>query len=230
MNTETLSQILLQSLQDHRLSGSERESLVGWTLQNLETPADRALARKITFELFRQSFSDTSLQAKLGWLEEILKVLFPLQSLNSEESPESTAYFSPGNDCLNQINLRLRQCLKRVDICVFTITDNRITRTILETHRRGVAMRIITDNDKLHDAGSDIEEIRAAGIPVCIDRSPFHMHHKFAIFDNSILLNGSYNWTRSAADENEENIIDSTDPKLVARFQHMFDELWNRLC
>ena len=26
-----------------------------------------------------------------------------------------------------------------------------------------------------------------------------HMHHKFAIFDGERLINGSYNWTRGAA-------------------------------
>ena len=45
------------------------------------------------------------------------------------------------------------------------------------------------------------------------------MHHKFAIFDQSILLTGSYNWTRSASEKNEENFIITSDPALLFRFE-----------
>ncbi len=55
------------------------------------------------------------------------------------------------------------------------------------------------------------------------------MHHKYAIFDGTRLLNGSYNWTRGAAHDNEENIIDTGDPRLIGAFQKHFDELWAKL-
>jgi cardiolipin hydrolase len=53
------------------------------------------------------------------------------------------------------------------------------------------------------------------------------MHHKFALFDDARLLTGSYNWTRSAADCNEENLIVTGDPRLVGPFRQEFDKLWN---
>ena len=62
-----------------------------------------------------------------------------------------------------------------------------------------------------------------------IDHTPYHMHHKFAIVDGAYLLNGSYNWTRSAADQNEENLVETTETVLVAQFQDKFDELWSKL-
>jgi phosphatidylserine/phosphatidylglycerophosphate/cardiolipin synthase-like enzyme len=55
-----------------------------------------------------------------------------------------------------------------------------------------------------------------------------HMHHKFAVFDAARLLNGSYNWTRGAADTNYENLVDTADPRLVAAFAAEFERLWNR--
>ena len=95
--------------------------------------------------------------------------------------------------------------------------------------RRGVSLRCISDNDKEFDLGSDIGQLRAAGIPVALDRTDAHMHHKFAIFDGMRLLNGSYNWTRSAASFNEENLVLSNDPSLVRRFADEFDSLWKEL-
>ena len=89
-------------------------------------------------------------------------------------------------------------------ICVFTITDDRITDNIIDAHGRGVQVRVISDNDKAHDRGSDLSRLRRHGLPVAFDKTPDHMHHKFAVFDSKLLVSGSYNWTRSAADRNEE--------------------------
>jgi mitochondrial cardiolipin hydrolase len=141
----------------------------------------------------------------------------------------SRAFFSPGDDCLNEINRLLRTCQRQCDICVFTITDDRISEHILRAHQRGVLVRIITDDSKIGDPGSDILRLKQAGIAVMVDVTPAHMHHKFAIFDGTTLLNGSYNWTRSASKENEENIVVSEDAALIAEFQWQFDQLWKSL-
>ena len=55
------------------------------------------------------------------------------------------------------------------------------------------------------------------------------MHHKYAVFDRRCLLTGSYNWTRSAAKNNEENFIITYDPRLVSEFLAAFEELWDEL-
>jgi len=149
---------------------------------------------------------------------------------------ESLAFFSPGDHCLQQIVHRFNACRRTADVCVFTITDDRISRSILNAHSRGVKVRIISDNEKWHDLGSDIQQFREAGIAVKVDDihnhadpgQNGHMHHKFAIFDGIRLVNGSYNWTRGAANANFENIIDTADAKLLAAFAAEFERLWNR--
>lgn len=115
-----------------------------------------------------------------------------------------------------------------VEVCVFTITDNRISEAIARAHRRGVQVRVVTDDDKLFDPGSDIQQLAAAGVPVRMDKTEYHMHHKFAIFDGTLLLNGSYNWTRAAALYNEENYILTGDPRLIRPFAELFQQLWER--
>ncbi|GGG17595.1 phospholipase D-like domain-containing protein [Pontibacter amylolyticus] len=138
----------------------------------------------------------------------------------------SHAFFSPGDDCLNAIIACMDAAEESVKICVFTISDNRITESIVRAHKRGIAIKIMTDNHKLHDAGSDIQELAARGLEVRIDKTRNHMHHKFAIFDELRVLTGSYNWTRSAALYNHENILITDNRSIVQDFSEEFDRLW----
>jgi phosphatidylserine/phosphatidylglycerophosphate/cardiolipin synthase-like enzyme len=55
------------------------------------------------------------------------------------------------------------------------------------------------------------------------------MHHKYAVFDQKLLLNGSYNWTRGAAENNEENFLVLNHQPLVSRYQQHFQTLWDSL-
>lgn len=143
-------------------------------------------------------------------------------------SKNSKVYFSPGDECLNHILELINGCEKSLDICVFTISDDRIRDAIINAYLENIAIRIISDNDKLNDVGSDIKALSKRGIPVRIDTTPYHMHHKFMIVDGKTILTGSYNWTRSAARFNHENVISLVDIAVTASFQQHFDSLWEK--
>jgi phosphatidylserine/phosphatidylglycerophosphate/cardiolipin synthase-like enzyme len=139
---------------------------------------------------------------------------------------EARVFFSPGEACLDAIVRALGEARRSADACVFTITDDRIAQALAEAHRRGVKVRIITDNDKARDEGSDADALAGLGIPVRKDETEAHMHHKFAVLDGARLLTGSYNWTRSAARNNQENLVLTDDPRLVEAFAREFERLW----
>ena len=103
-----------------------------------------------------------------------------------------------------------------------------ISDAILDACQRRVKVRVISDDDKSGDRGSDIERLQERGVEVRIDRTDDHMHHKFAIFDHHLLLNGSYNWTRSAANRNQENFLVTGDPRFVEDFSRQFERLWEK--
>jgi len=136
--------------------------------------------------------------------------------------------FSPGEDCLSDVIAFIQEAEKFLDVCVFTISDNRISDELIASFNRGVDVRIITDNEKMNDQGSDIQMLSDVGIPVKIDMSPYHMHHKFAIADEQKVLTGSYNWTRNAAAYNHENTIIIEAEELALNFSDVFAALWEK--
>jgi mitochondrial cardiolipin hydrolase len=153
----------------------------------------------------------------------------PAEIVMPPKTVGSMVYFSPGDDCLHAIVNQLSSARKTLDICVFTISDDRISDAIVACHRNKVQVRIITDNEKLHDLGADIERFATAGIAVRIDRTEAHMHHKFALMDGKSLLTGSYNWTRSAAIYNHENVLVTSEAQVIAAYAREFHKLWDTL-
>ncbi|MCK4707161.1 MAG: nuclease [Gammaproteobacteria bacterium] len=222
MNNSELEKILVNSLSDLKLD--QDESFLFKKL-SASLPDDKLnFVRNKAFDLTRSLIESGGKEAfrALNWLERVVKAIQPLEHA---VIADSSVCFSPGNDCRNKITSLLKLARKEVNICVFTISDNRITKSILEAHERGVKVTVISDNDKTNDRGSDVDYLASKGVTVLVDDSPYHMHHKFALFDKRILLSGSFNWTRSASEYNEENILVTTEQKLVSAFSDKFELL-----
>lgn len=226
---QALIEQLNASIADNVLSGAEKRELATLLREQPLRGDQLRHLRNRAFDLVQERARDRSyaeaMPALIGWLSGVVKTL---DKVHSSVAIRSQVWFSPGDECRNALINHMRSCRRALDICVFTIADDRITEAILDTHGRGVPVRIISDDDKREDHGSDIDRMRAAGVPVALDRSRAHMHHKFALFDANRVVNGSFNWTRSASRSNEENLVSTTDPTQVEHFQAQFEELWER--
>jgi mitochondrial cardiolipin hydrolase len=161
---------LRQSIEDEVLSKSERKSLR--TLVS-ELPLDEHqlnFLRSKIYELANEKVNANNYNFILDWVKSANSAL-----LVQDAPALSDAFFSPGDACRNVIINQINSATSRLTICVFTISDDLITDALLTSHKRGTQIRIITDNDKSHDEGSDIEQIAREGIQVKMDRSPNHM-------------------------------------------------------
>ncbi|MBT9554943.1 MAG: endonuclease [Myxococcales bacterium] len=219
---EAIADELGKSLHDGAFSRSERKAFSALLSDRDVDPDDLIWLRRRAFAMARSATRDG--RAPLDWLEAVTDAI--AEAGRGAAPHASEAYFSPGEDCRRAIAEQFGRARVSVDVCVFTITDDHLSAAIMEAHGRGVAIRIVSDDEKSTDTGSDINTLRRLGVAVAIDTSPSHMHHKFAIFDRKRLVTGSYNWTRSAFAENQENIILTAEPGLVSRFQDTFDALW----
>jgi len=227
MKPQQIRHMLAQTLEDRQLSRGER-SVLNQILEHPE-PGEQQLAnnRSMAFDLARDVIDAANTSLVLNWLEDAVKLL---QQPLARDAPmvSAEAFFSPSDNCPRRIRGLLARAKHSIDICVFTITDDRLSSAILDAHRRRVKVRVITDDDKTTDRGADAERLAEAGVDLRVDRSIYHMHHKFALFDRSLLLTGSYNWTRSAADSNEENFIITGDLRFIEPFSKLFEKLWQQ--
>lgn len=222
---QELIEYLEESVEDNAFSRGEKRSFKEMLKEHDLQKRDLDFLRSKVFDMAMAKANAENYSHVIVWLEEISKTLIPKVTAQSTEH----VFFSPGDDCLNAIRNQLRSAISTVRICVFTISDDRITREIIAAHKRGVSVRVLTDNDKSLDMGSDIEELAREGVEVKMDYTKNHMHHKFAVVDKECLMTGSYNWTRSAANYNHENLLLTTDEGVVKEYLKEFEGLWEEM-
>ena len=100
-----------------------------------------------------------------------------------------------------------------------------ITSSLIAAHQRGAIIRIITDRTQSKVKGSLVETIKTAGIPVLTNHKHKIEHNKFAVFDDTHVVSGSYNWTVNASKYNSENCLffDQPDKEYSKRFKYLWD-------
>jgi phosphatidylserine/phosphatidylglycerophosphate/cardiolipin synthase-like enzyme len=223
----SLEELLEASLDDGNLSRGERTVLRAYVDSQLLGAEQRGALRRMAFEKVEArlvgAIAPSEARRWLAWLEEVVRLSIP----TPPRPTRLEVLESPGDRVWRRIVSLIAEAQRSIDVCVFTVTHDPITRALGEAHRRGVRVRIVSDDEKSAEPGSDVRALCDAGLDVRVDASEHHMHHKVAIFDDHVVLTGSYNWTRAAAESNQDNVLVTDDPRAVRAYRTLFDAEWD---
>lgn len=132
------------------------------------------------------------------------------------------------------LNLEVINAVKDADrfvyFAVYTFTRQDIASAILGAKYRGLKVVGITDKSQYQTASGQkelINQLRQAGIPVYEQDSTGIMHMKALVTDKEY-LSGSYNWTTSATNINDEVLEVGQDPAIKSQYQHILEELFDK--
>lgn len=131
----------------------------------------------------------------------------------------------------SKIVINLQNAKKNVKIAVAWFTNPTLFNLIENLIDNNIQVELILSDEKLNFINEKInfQKLIDKNVSIKVSEFPNLMHNKFCIIDNRILITGSYNWTLKAEKSNYENIIISTDEKLVDDFTNYFKFLQNRL-
>ena len=121
----------------------------------------------------------------------------------------------------------LQRARRSIDVCIFTFSCKELGDILINAHRRGVVVRVITDFEQESASGSQVKRLRGSGIQVRHDYASYFMHHKFSIVDQETLVSGSLNWTLQGVCGNQENVIILNAPEVVGPFTRQYEKLWD---
>lgn len=228
MNRQELFAAICATRSDGRMSSTEKAALRDAVQASALSMSSLHALRSDIFD--RVAGQGTCDARTVHWLEQVVQILErPKPEDRAKPTVSSEAWFGPEDPMVEQLESMIEGARISIDLAVFTLTDDRLKRALIRAHARGVRVRILSDNDKAYDRGSDIHALTDAGLAVHVDRSPYHFHHKFAIFDAQYLVCGSYNWTRGADQKNRENFLRTGDTKLVHAYEDAFHRMWLEL-
>jgi phosphatidylserine/phosphatidylglycerophosphate/cardiolipin synthase-like enzyme len=116
-----------------------------------------------------------------------------------------------------------------LDIAIYSLTHPDIVKAIGDAKQRGVPVRVITDSEA---AGSNtqkhaVNDLLTLGIPVKVNLHSGLMHLKMSVIDGKTATIGSYNYTLSASQQNDEVMAVVTQPAFVKSCQDEFNRLWD---
>jgi polyribonucleotide nucleotidyltransferase len=88
------------------------------------------------------------------------QITLALEKVDLNKSVSDALFFPDTTNKNHEKFLKyLSSATKTLDICVFTITDDRVSRVIEDAHRSGVKVRLISDDECLSQIGSDIQSL-----------------------------------------------------------------------
>lgn len=152
-----------------------------------------------------------------------------------------TVLFSPDNDPDDYLLKTVLDANETLDVMMFTFGSNSPLLSGLINRFNAVKYTGHTPTDqpkvkvRVGMEGSQCRfwsaysTLKKLGVPVKIENTDAKLHHKVGIIDNKKVILGSYNWTLSANEENDENVVVISSSDIAGFFTKAFDELWNNV-
>ena len=139
------------------------------------------------------------------------------------------AYFSRIRSLLTQY---IDESTSEICIAIAWFTHRDLFYAILRALDRKVNVSVILVDDIINRGpnGLDFATFIAKGGEIrFVNKGMLLMHNKFCLFDEKILITGSYNWTYSAEMRNAENIIATDEESVCQAFLEQFEKLCKNL-
>ena len=150
----------------------------------------------------------------------------PYPTLTLNGTPVET-YFSPDDKVADHILPLIQNAQQSIYFLAFSFTSDDLAAAIMERANAGVTVAGVMEAEQVaSNIGTEYDPFRQAGLNVHLDGNPGQMHHKVMIIDGEILILGSYNFTRSAEERNDENLLVIFNADLAGAFIQEFNRIF----
>jgi phosphatidylserine/phosphatidylglycerophosphate/cardiolipin synthase-like enzyme len=171
-------------------------------------------------EVSRLSAENAALETQVTSLEAKLKSATPGDFAFIEDS------FSRTMDTSASLRRWISRANSTIRVAIYSFTSDPLGDALVAAKARGVDVRVYVENDGVSGSGSEYPKLTASGVAVKADSRSALMHHKFMVVDGSVVATGSYNWSASAEDSNDENLIVIRSASLAQDYTAEFNRLW----
>jgi len=134
--------------------------------------------------------------------------------------------FSRTMNCAQKIVSLIDSANRSVYVAVYSFTRDDIADALIRARERGLDVRVVVESERAYERGSEYLRLRWAGVDIRLDTNSNLMHHKFMVIDGKIVGTGSYNFSVSAEDFNDENFIVLISGEIAELYSSEFMRVW----
>jgi phosphatidylserine/phosphatidylglycerophosphate/cardiolipin synthase-like enzyme len=131
-------------------------------------------------------------------------------------------YFAPEDEVMKQVIRAVSRAEQSIRFMAYSFTDAALGGAIRERAAAGVLVEGVFESRGTSSAYSQFAALKEAGLIVWRDGNPALMHHKVIVIDAATVILGSFNFTGSADQQNDENLLVIHDREIAGQF---LDEL-----
>jgi phosphatidylserine/phosphatidylglycerophosphate/cardiolipin synthase-like enzyme len=173
---------------------------------------------------YSKEFEEMFLEDKFG-RDKVAATPFP--KVVMPDGTRVEVYFSPDDGVAAAILPLLSSAKESIYFLAYSFTANDLGEAILERAKAGVQVHGVMEKDQVaSNRGTEFDPFRQAGLDVRLDGNPGQMHHKVFIIDRAIVIFGSYNFSASAEEQNDENLLVIYNPQIAAEFLKEFERVY----
>ena len=110
---------------------------------------------------------------------------------------------------------------------IYEFTLRNIESALADARNRGVEVKLVMDRSESETSRSLYSDLKQKGFDVKIANLAGIMHDKVAIIDGQYVIEGSFNYTYSAATLNAENLVVINDSSIAQAYQNQFQQLYS---
>jgi phosphatidylserine/phosphatidylglycerophosphate/cardiolipin synthase-like enzyme len=142
----------------------------------------------------------------------------PYPNLTIDSAPLEI-YFSPDDGVAARLVALIQSAQESIYFLAYSFTSNDIGAAVMERAGAGVTVAGVMDAGQVNsNQGTEYDPFRQAGLDIRLDGNPGLMHHKVFIIDRNIVIAGSYNFSASAEERNDENVVIIYNPDVAAQY------------
>ena len=156
----------------------------------------------------------------------ILTVLFAPDTIYAR----TEVLFSPRGSIKDAIIQNITSSRGTIDVTAFTFTSGDIAEALYQAKERGVEVRVIIDQTQDAKSYPVLRFLKEEGLDLQFLKGNVggSMNNAFAIFDDKLLVTGSYTWTEYAEKFNYENAIFIDESDVVEKYKNEFEVLYDK--
>ncbi len=137
-------------------------------------------------------------------------------------------YFSPDDGTAAHLIELIQSARKSITFLAYSFTSDDLAQAVLERAGAGVAVAGVMEASQVKsNQGGEYGHFHKAGLDVRLDGNPHNMHHKVLIIDDQIVVTGSYNFSASAENTNDENTLVIHSAEIAALYRAEFDRIFH---